>query len=102
MSKRNAAAKTLSAVIAVALASLASAAPAQVNPVTTVAYDAGRPHTSPFDSLGGIGGKDSARNESANVLALQQSQAPQSPFDSLGGIGGQGSARSDSAPHAQA
>lgn len=48
---------------------------------------------SPFDSLGGIGGRDTAR-ATGFVLAADREQPRQpSPFDSLGGIGGANTAR---------
>jgi len=96
MNRSQAAAKTLSAAIVMALASLASAAPAQVNAPTAVAYS-GEQQSAPYESLGGIGGRNTARAESVIVVASDEHGRSASPFGSLGGVGGQGTARADSA-----
>ncbi len=84
--------KTLAAACTLTLASQVFAAPVATQPADRTAHADARQMASPFDSLGGVGGRGTARAGSTDPIALHGGD--HTPWDSLGGIGGQGTNRS--------
>ncbi len=87
--------KTLATACALSFASQVFAAPVAAESAHRPAYADSRQTTSPFDSLGGVGGRGTARAGSTEQFAMHGGD--HSPWDSLGGIGGKGTSRADSA-----
>ena len=83
--------KTLAAACALSFASQVFAAPVAAESEYRPAYADSRQTTSPFDSLGGVGGRGTARAGSTEQFAMHGGD--HAPWDSLGGIGGQGTSR---------
>jgi hypothetical protein len=87
--------KTLAAACTLTLASQVFAAPVAAESAHRPAYADSRQTTSPFDSLGGVGGRGTAHAGSTEQFAMHGGD--HTPWDSLGGIGGQGTNRSSDA-----